>query len=95
MCTILQVAILLLWQYGMWSFQAGGTQLEKVLPKNQHSQRKLLNFENWISGEPPKFSKIRVLKINYFYSPIHLINEKGNFGSISMPKMICISDNMI
>ena len=47
MCTILQVAILLLWQYGMWSFQAGGTKLEKALPKNQHTQRKLLNFENW------------------------------------------------
>ena len=28
----------------MWSFQAGGTKLERVLPKNQHTQRKLLNF---------------------------------------------------
>ena len=26
----------------------GGTKLERVLPKNQHTQRKLLNFENWI-----------------------------------------------
>jgi hypothetical protein len=76
-------------------FSNGGYKIRKVFAENQHSQRKLLNFENWISGEPPKFSKIRVLKINYFYSPIHLINEKGNFGSISMPKMICISDNMI
>ena len=32
-----------LWQYGLWSFQAGGTKLERFLPKNQHSQRKLLN----------------------------------------------------
>ena len=28
----------------------GGTKLERFLPKNQHTQRKLFNFENWISG---------------------------------------------
>ena len=27
-----------------------GTKLEMVLPKNQHAQRKLLNFENWVNG---------------------------------------------
>jgi fatty-acid desaturase len=32
------------WQYGLWSFQAGGTKLERFLHKNQHSQRKLVNF---------------------------------------------------
>ena len=37
------------WQYGLWSFQTGGTKLERFLPKNQHTQRKLLNFENWIN----------------------------------------------
>ena len=41
-----------LWQYGLWSFQTGGTKLERFLPKNQHTQRKLLNFENWTNGEP-------------------------------------------
>ena len=25
-----------LWQYGLWSFQTGGTTLERFLPKNQH-----------------------------------------------------------
>ena len=35
-------------EYGLWSFQMGGTKLERFLPKNQHPQRKLLNFENWI-----------------------------------------------
>ena len=30
-----------LWQYGFWSFQTGGTKLERFLPKNQHAQRKL------------------------------------------------------
>ena len=33
-----------LWQHGLWSFQTGGTKLERFLPKNQHTQRKLLNF---------------------------------------------------
>ena len=45
-----------LWQYELWIFQAGGTKLERFLPKDQHTQRKLLNFENWVNGE---VSKIR------------------------------------
>ena len=48
-----------------WSgveFSNGGCKNRKILPKNQHTHRKLLNFENW----PQKFSKIRVLKVNYF-----------------------------
>ena len=47
-----------LWQYGLWSFQAGGTKLERFFPKNQHTQRKLLNFENWFNGEVSKSAKI-------------------------------------
>ena len=43
-----------LWQYGLWSFQMGGTKLQRFLPKNQHTQRKLLNFENWVNGEVSK-----------------------------------------
>ena len=46
-----------LWQYGLWSFQTGVTKLERFLPKNQHTQRKLLNFENWVSGEVSKSAK--------------------------------------
>ena len=45
---------LCLWQYGLWSFQAGGTKLERFLHKNQHTQWKLLNFEFWINGELSK-----------------------------------------
>ena len=41
-----------LWQYGLWSFQTGYTKLERCLHKNQPTQRKLLNFENWTNGEP-------------------------------------------
>ena len=48
----------LLWQYGLWSFQTGDTKLERFLPKNQHTQRKLLNFEFWINGELSKSAKI-------------------------------------
>ena len=47
-------AICGLWQYGLWSFQAGGTKLERFLHKNQHTQRNLLNFEFWINGELSK-----------------------------------------
>ena len=43
-----------LWHYGLWSFQAGGTKLERFLHKNQPTQRKLLNFEFWINGELSK-----------------------------------------
>ena len=44
-----------LWQYGLWSFQ---TKIERCLDKNQHSQRKLLNFEFWINDELSKSAKI-------------------------------------
>ena len=38
-----------LWQYGLWSFQTGGRKLERFLPKNHHTQRILLNFENLVN----------------------------------------------
>ena len=31
-----------------------GVLKERFLPKNQHTQRKLLNFENWVNGEVSK-----------------------------------------
>jgi hypothetical protein len=43
-----------LWQYRLWSFKSGDTKLEIFLPKNQHTQRKLLNVENWCDGELSK-----------------------------------------
>ena len=45
-------------EYWLWSFQTGGTKLEIFLPKNLHTQRKLLNFENWVNGEVSKVPKI-------------------------------------
>ena len=41
-----------IWQYWLWSFQGRDTKLERILHKNQDTQRKFLNFENWTSGEP-------------------------------------------
>ena len=42
---------------GCGVFKRGGTKLARFLPKNQHTQRKLLNFENWISGGLRSFQK--------------------------------------
>ena len=46
----------------------GGTKLERFSPKNQHTQRKLLNFENWVNGEVskvPKFDHNLTFKVNF------------------------------
>jgi hypothetical protein len=56
----------MLWQYGLWSFQTGGTKLERFLHKNQHTQRKLLNFENWINGGLRSFEKSEFQKSSIF-----------------------------
>ena len=39
---------------GCWVFKQGGSKLERFLPKNQHTRRKILNFENWCYGEVSK-----------------------------------------
>ena len=43
---------------GCGVFKRGGTNLEIFLPKNQHTQRKLLNFENRVNGEVSKSATI-------------------------------------
>ena len=55
-----------LWQYGLWSFLALGTKLERCFPKNQHTQR---NFENWVNGEVSKSAKMWLSK-SIFYVKI-------------------------
>ena len=62
-------------QYGLWSFQTGGTKLERFLPKNQHTQRKFLNFENWTIGEPQWLAKIRVFKVDYLDFSFHVFSD--------------------
>ena len=38
-------------------FSRGDTKLDRFLPKNQHTQMKLLNFENWCNGEVSRVGK--------------------------------------
>ena len=63
------LAVCSIWQYGLWSFQTGGTKLERFLPKNQHTQRKLLNFKNWISWGLRSFLKSEFYKSIIFILP--------------------------
>ena len=54
----MNVKACMLWHCGLWSFQAGGTKLERFLHKNQHTERKLLNFKNWVNEVMSKSAKI-------------------------------------
>ena len=65
------------WQYKLWSFQTGDTRLERFLPRNQHTQRKLLNLSFGLMAscqKVPKFdlqsqflmSKIIRFFLNFF-----------------------------
>ena len=54
-------------------FSNGGTKLERFLPKNQFTQRKLLNFENWVNGEVSKSAKspnLPTFKVNFLYQKL-------------------------
>ena len=69
-----------LWQYRLWSFQTGDTKLKRFLPKNQHTQRKLLKFENWCNGEVLKSAKIPPLE-----NSTTRIAINRNFGNLKAP----------
>ena len=55
-----------LWHYRLWRFKTRDTNSERFLHKNQHTQKKLLNFENWNNGKPQQLAKIRCFKVDYF-----------------------------
>ena len=38
---------------------------QDFLPKNQHTQRKLFNFENWVNGEVSNSAKNLTFKVNF------------------------------
>ena len=62
-------------------FQYQNTKLERFLHKNQHTQRKLLNFENWTSNvEPQWIAKIRVFKVDYRISSYSC---RGNYSFLN------------
>jgi hypothetical protein len=45
-------------------FSSGGIKLERFSPKNQQTQRRFLNFENWTIGEVSKKSQ-NTFKVNF------------------------------
>ena len=55
---------------GSGVFKRGGTKLERFLPKNQHTQGKLLDFENWVNETRSKRAKIWLSK-SVFYLKNH------------------------
>ena len=71
----------------MWSFQTRGTKLESFLPKNQQTQRKLLNFEFWINGE---LSKIGHHLSNKFF--FKLILSKNVNNKKCAPKLVFFNE---
>jgi hypothetical protein len=53
----------ILWHYRLWSFKSRDTKLERFLHKNQHTQKKLLNFENWTNRSLSSLQKTEHLKL--------------------------------
>ena len=54
-------------------FSNGGYKIRKIFAKNQHTQRKLLNFENWVNGEVSKSAKslnLLTFKVNFLYQKL-------------------------
>ena len=52
----------------------GGTELERFSPKNQHTHRKLLNFENWVHGQVskvPQFDQNLTFKVNFLRQKLY------------------------
>ena len=71
----------LLWQYRLWSFQERYTKLERFLAKNQHTQRKLMNFQNWSSGE--------LSKIGHHFRKKWFKN--GSYQKMSITKIVLLN----
>ena len=64
-------------------FKRGVEKLERFLPKNQHStQRKLLNFENWVDGKVSESAKVWLLK-SIFYDKSHCLIILNSFSFFS------------
>ena len=71
-------------------FSSQDTKLERFLPKNPHTQRKLLNFENWVNGE---VSKIRRHFRNKSRSILMLSKNVNN--KKCAPKLILFNEKKI
>ena len=53
----------------------GGTKLERFLAKNQHPQRKLLNFENLLNREVSKSAKIWLSKSIFYVEKYQKLSQ--------------------
>ena len=62
--------------YGWGRFEKGGNKVERFVAKNQHTQRILLNFENWVNGEVSKVPKFD-----------QNLTFKGNFLCLNYPNL--------
>ena len=49
------------WQDGLWRFQTGVTKFKRFLPKNQHTQRKFLN---WSLGQQDEIMQRALMWLN-------------------------------
>ena len=57
-------------------FSFGGTKLERFLPKNHYTRRKLLNFENWVNGVVSKIGHHFRKKSDLIIEVINYVNNK-------------------
>ena len=63
----------------------------RFLPKNQHTQRNLLNFENWVNGgigEVSKSAKIWLSKSIFYFKNYLNLSKKKCHGRISFQEHI-------
>jgi hypothetical protein len=66
-----------------------GTKLEIFLPKNQHTQRKLLNFENWFNGEVSKNRR------HFRNKSRSILMLSKNVNNNELPKLIFFNEKLI
>jgi hypothetical protein len=71
-------------------FSDGGYKIRKILHKNQHSQRKLLNFEFGIYGEQSKIGPHFINKVIY-----KLFYQKMSITKKCAPKLIFFNENKL
>ena len=54
-------------------FSNAGYEIKKIFSKNQHTERKFLNFENWSNGEVSKSAKspnLSTFNVNVLYQKL-------------------------
>ena len=70
-------------------FSNGGYKIRKILPENQHTQMKLLNFENWVNGEVSKIGH-HFTKGHIFCTEIKILNSGSHDVSQKLRQTECL-----